>query len=115
MKLKHLLMMDVHYLGNYDIETTYYLPIKCVNSLSKSPYEEFVEAYVVVGITSNYETDYYWVGKDKNNIGIENLTNIKDLNSKSIVKNIKNIDKSQLAKGTSKKLTLNYNDCNTFE
>ncbi len=59
-------------LGMYDTNTTYYIPasyIKTENA-SKSPYGEFVEAYVVV-IYDGKGYSYYWISVDDAGQGVK--------------------------------------------
>ncbi len=75
----------------YDTDATFYIPasfIKTENDL-KSPYGEFVEAYVAV----TYDNDgfnYYWTSNDKSNTGIY-LTYYDKLNVDTIRTSVSSI------------------------
>ena len=73
----------------YNTDTTYYIDYKCIkteNSL-KSPYGEFIKAYVAVTYTgNNYE--YFWISVDETGQGVRNITKESELIEDVIVPNI---------------------------
>ena len=75
----------------YKPKTTYYLPIDMINTENgkRSPYGEFVDAYVVVSVTKD-GYDYYWTSNDTTKTGIL-LTHYDDLNKNSIKNNVEKI------------------------
>ena len=90
-------------LNMFDIDTTYYVPCTCIkleNGEAKSPYGKFDPAYVVVTFDgTNY--NYYFTGKDVQNMGIPTLTSADLLSKESIVANVEAIDTSVGIEGTS--------------
>ena len=77
----------------YDTNTTYYIPSKFVQTegSSRSPYGEFVSAYI--GVTYNTRGyKYYWISVDETGQGIDNLTLIDNLDPNDIHNNIKSDD-----------------------
>ena len=62
-------------LGMYDTNTTYYIPVDYIKTenASKSPYGEFVQAYVGVVYDGNgYK--YYWISVDETGQGVDKVT-----------------------------------------
>ena len=62
-------------LGMYDTNTTYYIPVDYIKTenASKSPYGEFVQAYVGVVYDGNgYK--YYWISVDDSGQGVDKVT-----------------------------------------
>ena len=78
----------------YDPNTTYYVPCTCIkleNGEAKSPYGKFDPAYVVVTFDGdNY--NYYFTGKDVQNMGVPAITKSDLLSKESIVANVSAID-----------------------
>ena len=78
----------------YDTNTTYYIPASAIDLESgdaQSPYGKLTDAYVVVTYDGdNY--DYYYVGKDEENIGIEKVISDENLNKNEIKTNIGDIN-----------------------
>ncbi len=72
-----------------DILTTYYIPVRYVNTENElsSPYGDFTEAYVGV-ITDGEHYSYYWVSRDSTGVGIKNITPVKKLNKNDLVTSI---------------------------
>ena len=90
-------------LDMFDTDTTYYIPtsaIKLESGKMTSPYGEMDEAYVVV--TYDGESyDYYFVGKDKANMGIGEITKGENITKDSIGE-VGTIDKTVGIQGKSK-------------
>ena len=90
-------------LNMFDTDTTYYVPCTCIkleNGEAKSPYGKFDPAYVVVTFDgTNY--NYYFTGKDVQNMGVPTLTSSDILSKESIVANVEAIDTSVGIEGTS--------------
>ena len=77
----------------YDTNTTYYIPVDALeleNGKAKSPYGDFEEAYIVV-TTDGDEFDYYFVGKDTVDNGIEKITSSEALSKEKITTSITEI------------------------
>ena len=78
----------------YDTDTTYYIPASAIELESgtlQSPYGKINTAYVVVTYDGdNY--DYYYVGKDEKDMGIDKITKGELINKESIVSDIGTID-----------------------
>ena len=75
-------------------DTAYYIPCTCVdaeNGEIKSPYGKFDPAYVVVTFDGK-KYNYYFTGKDVQNMGVPTLTKADILSNQSIVANIETID-----------------------
>lgn len=94
----------------YDLNTTYYVPIKCV-SLEKggqSPFGEWEEAYVVVTYDGT-GYDYYWTSRDSSNMGVllayEHL-----LNNENVISGLKDINTS-IGVGEREEIIILGNDC----
>lgn len=85
----------------YDTATTYYIPssyVKTENS-SKSPYGDFVQAYVGVIYDGNgYE--YYWISVDEAGQGVEEVKLIDNLDTKDIKSNVIPDDIEHMVKTT---------------
>ena len=76
-----------------DKNTTYYVDAECVklDNGYKSPYGEFLKAYVVVTAAyDNYE--YYWTSVDSTGTGVKRLININKLDTDNIETNINSSD-----------------------
>jgi len=90
-------------LNMFDTDTTYYVPCTCIkleNGEAKSPYGKFDPAYVVVTFDgTNY--NYYFTGKDVQNMGVPVLTSADILSKESIVANVDAIDTTVGIEGTS--------------
>ena len=90
-------------LNMLDTDTTYYVPTTCIkleNGEPKSPYGKFDPAYVVVTFDgTNY--NYYFTGKDVQNMGVPDLTSADILSKESIVSNVTSIDTTVGIEGTS--------------
>ena len=79
-----------------DEDTTYYIPCTCVDTESgeaKSPYGKFDPAYVVVTFDGK-KYNYYFTGRDIQNMGVPTLTKSSNISKESITTNIKTIDTS---------------------
>ena len=77
-----------------DPNTTYYIPVGAIeleNGKPRSPYGEFDEAYVVVTYDGD-NFDYYFVGKDDKDMGIEKIIASNNIDKNVIKGNIDNID-----------------------
>ena len=85
----------------FDTATTYYIPanyIKTENA-SKSPYGEFVEAYV--GVTYNGQGyKYYWISVDETGTGVKELTPIDKLDEDKIESDIDKLEIGQKIENT---------------
>lgn len=84
-------------LDMYDTDTTYYIPSSCIKvengETAKSPYGEFIKAYVAVTY-SGKDYDYYWASVDESGIGFKSLLcsnnlSIDDLSSGVKIEDIK--------------------------
>ena len=76
-----------------DKDTTYYVDAECVktDNAYKSPYGDFVNAYVVVTVSDdNYE--YYWTSVDDAGRGVKGLINVNKLDSNNIETDINSTD-----------------------
>ena len=83
-------------LGMYDTSATYYIPEKCITTEgeTKSPYGEFVQAYI--GVTfdgSGYK--YYWISVDSSRQGIKDITPQEKLENKLIESDLDPIEIQQ--------------------
>ena len=88
-------------LGMYDTNTTYYIPasyIKTENA-SKSPYGEFVEAYVVV-IYDGKGYSYYWISVDDAGQGVKGIISVDKLEEDNIESDIKPSDIQSIIEST---------------
>ena len=98
----------------YDGDATYYMPYTCVkteNGTPKSPYGAFEEAYV--GITYNGDSyDYYFVGRDKANMGVSELTYSGTMTKDHIVSNVTSIDTGVGIEGRTNVIIIDE-DCTT--
>ena len=102
-------------ISTYSSDTTYYVPIKCINTVESknSPYGKFVEAYVAV----KYDNDifrYYWISNDSTNHSIPKLTEESKLNDASVVNSKEKLDLNQKINGTEKILVLDSGNCLSF-
>ena len=102
----------------YDPTATYYLPASCLHvengGLAKSPYGEFVKAYVVVTYEgSNYK--YYWKSVDDAGIGIKNLASYNDLDTNLISTDLQSndVDYREKPEGKDHIILIDENDCRT--
>ena len=76
-------------LGMYDTTATYYIPADYINTENalKSPYGEFVQAYVgVVYDGKGYK--YSWISCDDAGQGVDDVTTLENLNSSKIKSDI---------------------------
>ena len=73
----------------YDTSTTYYIDYGCVKTenASKSPYGDFVNAYVVVTYDGKGYT-YYWTSVDEAGQGVKIITKADELDEDDIVSDI---------------------------
>ena len=80
-------------LGMYDTGTTYYIPSSYIHTenANKSPYGEFVQAYVSV-IYDGKGYKYYWISVDDSGQGVEKLRLVDDLTTDDIVSDLKSED-----------------------
>ena len=71
--------------GIYDTEVTYYIDANCIKTEGalKSPYGDFVKAYVVVTYDGN-GYDYYWTSVDEAGQGIRSIIKIDRLEASLI-------------------------------
>ena len=70
--------------------TTYYIPNGCIkteNGVAKSPYNDFDQAYIVVGWENNGYA-FYWVGRDKSGKGIKDMKKIEEITEDDIESDI---------------------------
>lgn len=76
----------------FSTDTTYYIDNNCIKmeNASKSPYGEFVKAYVVVTYDGN-GYDYYFTSIDEARIGIKNIVKVDNLDEDDIETDL-NID-----------------------
>lgn len=68
-----------------DMDTTYYVPISCVNleTGGDSPFGEWRDAYVIV-VYDGYKYQYYWTSLDSSGYKVD-ITNINDLDTTDLV------------------------------
>ncbi len=98
-------------------ETTYYIPINCVeteNGIPKSPYNDFDNAYIVVGWENN-NFGLYFYGRDKSGVGVNSPVKISEFEVDDIKKNIskESIVLDKYIGNTYKLMELSKNDCKT--
>ena len=76
-----------------DFDTTYYIDAKCISTDNayKSPYGDFVKAYVVV-TASNDNYEYFWTSVDDAGRGVKGLVNVNKLDSNNIETDISSTD-----------------------
>ena len=86
-----------------DYDTTYYIHINNLTDQSKirSPFSEWLDAYVVVTLNEDGTKDYYWVSCDKAGWKID-LKEDKLLNQKDIYNGKKYVNNRQPVNGRSK-------------
>ena len=73
-----------------DPDTTYYIPVDAIsteNGVFKSPYGDIDEAYVIVTYNGD-DFNYYFLGKDETDIGIDKPTEDEKIDKDKIVSNI---------------------------
>ena len=78
-------MVNEGKLQMFDTDTTYYIAAECIKTegANKSPYGEFVKAYVVVTYNGKgYE--YYWTSVDEVGNGIKKITRVDKLTEESV-------------------------------
>ena len=82
-------------LDMYDADITYYIPNSCIKiengEMAKSPYGEFVKAYVVVTYDGK-GYDYYWTSVDEAGEGVKDIIGADELDINYIESNIKKDD-----------------------
>ena len=96
----------------YDTNTTYYIPVSAINienGKPKSPYGELDDAYVVVTYDGE-EYEYYFVGKDTEDIGINIITIETSISKDEIVNNVVDVDTTVGIDGKEYVVVFN-NDC----
>ena len=88
-------------LGMYSTDTTYYIPFDYIKSEngSKSPYGEFVYAYVGV-IYDGKGYTYYWISVDDAGQGVDEVTPAAILNEDDIKSDINALDIKQKVDST---------------
>lgn len=100
----------------YDTETTYYIPLECIQAENdfKSPFGEFDVAYVAVIYTGN-GFNYYWVSRDVAGIGVPKLIKSDDLDVDDLITNLKpNSVKTNIGVGNRENIiVLDKNSCTT--
>ena len=101
----------------FDTTATYYIPNSCIkseNGIAKSPYGEFVKAYVGVIYNGN-GYNYYWISVDDTGQGIKNTIESDELNVDDIESDIKEseVDLS-IVGNTNIILQLDESDCSSF-
>jgi len=76
-----------------DKNVTYYIPAECIplEKGGKSPYGDWIEAYVVVEFTGD-KYNYYWTSYDTSNMGIK-LKSINDIVADDVMPGVDNITK----------------------
>ena len=97
----------------YDTDTTYFIDYRCIKTetgTAKSPYGDFVLAYV--GVTydgSGYK--YYWTSVDETGHGIKELQNFEEISEDSIMTDVKESDIaiSKKLEDNSKYIVINEN------
>ena len=76
-----------------DKNVTYYVPVECIplEKGGKSPYGDWIEAYVVVEFTGD-KYNYYWTSFDTSNMGVK-LKSINDIVVDDVKPGVDNIKK----------------------
>lgn len=102
----------------YNTSATYYIPSSCVrteNGIAKSPYGEFVKAYVVVTFNGK-GYDYYWTSVDEVGEGVKNIVDIDVLDTNHIESDVSadEIINGSRIDGKEYALSLDENDCKSF-
>ncbi len=102
-------------LKTYDTDTTYYLPISCINieSGGASPYGEFGPAYVLLSYDGN-GYDYYWASTDTAKMGIIQ-TGEAELKEEDVKPNIVEIDTGMAMGSDSKVVVIDKDNCQPGE
>ena len=74
----------------YDKDTTYYIDVKCLSKEYdyKSPYGDFIKAYVVVTFDDVKFYDFFWTGVDEEGNGVKDLINTTRLDTYDIKSNV---------------------------
>ena len=77
----------------YATDTTYYIPASCINTENgqKSPYGEFVKAYVVVNYDGNKYT-YFWTSVDDAGIGIKKILKYDNMKEDEVLTDLDELD-----------------------
>ena len=77
-------------LDMFDTDTTYYIPSTCIKleSGGDSPYGKFDPAYVIVTY-DNESYNYYWLSRDVQGMGIDNVTLSDKLDANMIKSGVK--------------------------
>ena len=93
-----------------DYDTTYYIHINNLTDQSKirSPFSEWLDAYVVVTLNEDGTKDYYWVSCDKAGWKID-LKEDKLLNQKDVYNGKKYVNNRQPINGRSKIVIIDKN------
>ena len=76
-----------------DTNTTYYIDGKCINTENdyRSPYGDFVKAYVVV-TTDGQSYNYYWTSVDSSGIGVSSIINLDKIKINNLETGINSSD-----------------------
>ena len=93
----------------YDTDTTYYIPVSALdleNGKAHSPYGELDDAYVVVTYDGE-GYDYYFVGKDEEDVGIAKITKNDEVDKDKITTGIGTINTGVGIDGRSKIVIFN--------
>lgn len=103
-------------LNMFDDDTTYYIEGKCIKTENgfKSPYGDFVKAYVVITVKDSGDGyDYYWTSVDETGTGVKNLINAERLDVKNIENdiNVNDITTNRGIDERSKIVVIGGNDC----
>ena len=99
----------------YDPSAIYYIPTSCLhveNGEAKSPYGEFVKAYVAVSFEgTNYK--YYWKSVDDAGMGIKDLVSYDELDTDLISADLKldDIDYKEKIENKTHVVLIDENDC----
>ena len=70
---------------SYDLDTTYYVPVGCLNTENEitSPFGKFAPAYVIYTYTGD-GYNYYWTSTDESYMGIVKITSSSELDISNI-------------------------------
>ena len=93
----------------YDTDATYYIPVsalKLENGDPKSPNGKITDAYVVVTYNGD-DYDYYYVGKDDKDIGINEITKKDKISKDLITTNVDDVNSGIGIIGTSNIVVFN--------
>ena len=104
-------------LNMFNTDTTYYLSTSCIKTEGalKSPYGEFVKAYVIVTF-SGKGYNYYWMSVDDAGEGIKNVTALDKLDEDDIESDLNALDVYEnVGIEGRKNISVINNDCRSWD